>query len=340
MARNLPGAVSVYPAIPPVPPGLSRPFWSVMIPVYNCAHYLRATLASVLSQIPPDEPMQIEVIDDCSTRDDPAAVVAECGGGRVAYFRQPSNVGPQANFTTCIVRARGQWVHILHGDDMVAPGFYQAFQRAARNEPGIGAAFCRTINVDGDGAWIDLSAPEGKTPGIQNQLIDRLAVENRIMFPSIVVKRETYEALGGFHPALFHSADWDMWKRVALAVPVWYEPTPLAMYRLHAQSDTSSLMRTGANIADARHAIEVARHYLPEATREDLTRRAKLYHGLYAIEVAHQMVDRHSWASARAQVREAFRCSASAPIARATAWLAFHAMALLFKRRSIPSSQA
>src|SRR3954471_21393508 len=94
--------VGVYPAIDPVPPGAARPFWSIMIPVYNCAHYLRATLTSVLSQLPLDEDVQIEVIDDCSTRDDSAAVVTACAQGRVSYFRKPANVGPQANFTTCI----------------------------------------------------------------------------------------------------------------------------------------------------------------------------------------------------------------------------------------------
>ena len=303
-----------------------------MIPVYNCAEYLRTTLTSVLSQIPEDEPVQIEVVDDRSTRDDPAAVVIECGDGRVTYFRQPENVGPQANFTTCIQRARGEWVHILHGDDLVAPGFYRTLQAAAHAHPEVGAAFCRTINVDADGLWIDLSPLEARAPGVHPRLIDRLAVDNCIMFPSIAVRRSTYEMVGGFHPSLFHSADWDMWKRVALATSVWYEPTPLALYRLHAQSDTSSLMRTGANIADARHAIEIARTYLPENNREELTRRARLYHGLYAIEVAGQMVDRHAWSGARAQLREAFRCSVSLPIARAAAQLAWRAAVAVMRR--------
>ena len=67
--------------------------------------------------------MPIEVIDDLSVQDDPAAVVREIGDSRVTFFRQPANVGPQANFTTCVQRARGYWVHLLHGDDMVRPGF-------------------------------------------------------------------------------------------------------------------------------------------------------------------------------------------------------------------------
>jgi hypothetical protein len=91
-------------------------------------------------------------------------------------------------------------------------------------------------------------------------------------------------------------------------------------------------MRNGANIADARHAIDVARLYLPAAHRDELTQRARMYHGLYAIEIAQQMIVRRSWASARAQVREAFRCAVSPRIVLATAQLAFHAVWALTRR--------
>ena len=92
LQRSVPPSVS---PIPPVAPG-PRPLWSVMIPTYNCAGYLRETLASVLAQDPGPEAMQIEVVDDASTRDDPEAVVREFGGSRVGFFRQPENVGQPA----------------------------------------------------------------------------------------------------------------------------------------------------------------------------------------------------------------------------------------------------
>ena len=106
------------------------------------------------------------------------------------------------------------------------------------------------------------------------------------MFPSIAVKRRTYELLGGFHPSLFHSADWDMWKRIATRFRVWYDPEPLALYRIHRASDTSRLMQTGANILDARRAIAIAEAYLPADRVEPLSRKARLYHALYAMELA------------------------------------------------------
>ena len=269
-----------------------------MIPVYNCAEYLRTTLGSVLPQLTPDHDAQIEVVDDCSTKDDPAAVVRECGDGRVSYFRQPKNVGPQANFTTCIERSQGEWVHILHADDLVADGFYAAIEKAARANPTVGAAFCRTATIDATGARLSLSELEAEEAGIQHDLIGRLAVDNRIMFPSIAVKRQTYECVGGFHPSCFTPRIGTCGAESHSRCRSGTDPAPLAMYRLHEQSDTSSLMRTGANIADARHAIEIARGYLPPDRRDDLTRRARRYHAGYALEVAEEMVERRAWPSA------------------------------------------
>ena len=73
----------------------------------------------MLEQDPGLHEMQIEVVDDASTLDDPETVVREIGKGRVNFFRQSRNVGHTKNFETCLRRARGKVVHLLHGDDYV-----------------------------------------------------------------------------------------------------------------------------------------------------------------------------------------------------------------------------
>src|SRR5687768_13877620 len=110
------------PPFAPVPQGVNRPLWSVMIPAYNCSEYLEAALLSVLCQDPGPASMQIAVVDDASTDADVEALVATVGKGRVEYMRHPINVGSLQNFNTCIDRARGHYVHLLHGDDRVLPG--------------------------------------------------------------------------------------------------------------------------------------------------------------------------------------------------------------------------
>src|SRR5277367_1859957 len=111
MNNRIPGEP---PEILPVPDHIKRPLWSVMIPVYNCSQYLTNNILSVLAQDPGAERMQIEVVDDCSTDTDVESLVQEIGKGRVKYFRQHENVGSLRNFETCINRATGRYIHLLH----------------------------------------------------------------------------------------------------------------------------------------------------------------------------------------------------------------------------------
>jgi glycosyltransferase involved in cell wall biosynthesis len=308
-----------FPAIAPVPEGLYRPFWSVMIPTYNCADYLRQTLKSVLEQDPGPVRMQIEVVDNCSIKDDPEAVVKEIGKGRVSFFRQPKNVGAQANFNTCIQRARGHWVHILHSDDAVMPGFYRAFEAAFEKEPAIGAAFCRHIFIDEQGNHKDLSKVERETPGILSDWLERICVRNLIQTPAIVVKRSVYEELGGYHPELFHAADWEMWKRIAMHYPVWYEPQLLAYYRQHSASDTSRLTRSGQNLANIRRAIEISQAYLPQPISERLSAQAREVYALRASNRARLMLEMGDPAAAIAHIRESLKFSRSFKVIKSVA---------------------
>ena len=117
------------PSILPLPEGVKRPLWSVMIPTYNCAEYLRYTLATVLAQDPGIDRMQIAVVDNNSCDDDPAAVVEELGRGRVEFYRQPSNVGIMNNFQTCFELSKGKLIHLLCSDDCVREGFYEKMAR-------------------------------------------------------------------------------------------------------------------------------------------------------------------------------------------------------------------
>src|ERR1035441_1648128 len=135
-----------YPLPPRVTPQAETgcsPFWSVMIPAYNRTQYLEKTLRSVLAQDPGPEEMQIEVVDDVSLVDDPEPIVRRVAGHRVSFFRNPRNIGLMPNFNNCVERARGHWVHILHTDDFVYPGFYQRLRTPLEARSDIGGAFCR-----------------------------------------------------------------------------------------------------------------------------------------------------------------------------------------------------
>ncbi|MEM7347536.1 MAG: glycosyltransferase, partial [Chloroflexota bacterium] len=257
---------------------------------------------------PGSEVMHIEVVDDCSTKDDPEAVVREMGQGRVDFFRQPSNVGAITNFNTCVDRSQGQLVHILHGDDLVQPNFYQTLGPPLLDDEMLGAGFCRQMYVDNAGLEIGYSRLEQSSPGILTNALAQLAVTNRIQPPAIIIKRKVYEQLGGYNTDLFHSADWEMWVRIAAHYPIWYEPQPLALYRIHGGSDTSRLFQTGANIQDRRHCIESCRPYWPVEQSKQLFRKSYGYSAVYALRTAYKFLKLKNWAATGAQLREATFC--------------------------------
>lgn len=136
-----------HPAIPPVADNAPRPKWSVLIPTYNSGAYLEGALKSVLAQDPGPELMEIIVVDDHSTSDDPEAVVLRVGGGRVRFIRQPRNVGKVRNYETGLLASRGELIHQLHGDDRVRPGFYRYLQESFDSFPQAGAFFCAQYPV-------------------------------------------------------------------------------------------------------------------------------------------------------------------------------------------------
>ena len=217
-----------------------------MIPTFDCARYLKAALRSLLAQAPGPEAMQIEVVDDHSTTDDPEDVVMRLGGGRVDFYRQPENVGVVGNLNTCLQRSRGELVHLLHGDDLVVEGFYQTLDERLREHPDAGAAYCRHVYVDEHGRRLEVAPPEPAASGILIEGARFLAAEQRIMTPCIVVRRSVYERLGGFDDRLACAEDWEMWVRIAARFPVYYEERPLACYRLHDDSNTGRNLRERA----------------------------------------------------------------------------------------------
>ena len=301
-------------SIPPVAEGIARPLWSVMIPTYNCAKYLRQTLASVLAQDPGSDIMQIEVIDDCSTKDDPAAIVEELGQGRINFYRQPQNVGHTKNFETCLKRSRGQLIHQLHGDDCVRDGFYRQMQQGFENKPEIGAAFCRHIFMDEHSHWQFLSVLEQLESGVWNNWLETITIEQRIQTPSIVVRRDVYEKLGGFDSRLSWTEDWEMWVRIAIEYPFWYEVEPLALYRQHTNSSTGKRMRTGENIQDLRKAIEIIKNYLPRECADRLSKASQKHYAFYGLDNASLLVLKDDPSAAIHQIKEALLCYSSLKI--------------------------
>jgi GT2 family glycosyltransferase len=290
---------STPPVVRPVPSQVQRPQWSVMIPAYNCLPYLADTIRSVLSQDLGEAHMQIEVVDDASTDGDVAALVLAVGQGRVQYYRQPTNVGSLRNFETCLNRAHGHYVHLLHGDDRVVSGFYDTIAQLLTQHPEAGAAFSNYASIDATGKRLHAIEPIDKVGILPNWLL-RIAERQCTQYACMVVRREVYERLGSFYGANY-GEDWEMWVRIARYYPVAYTPEILAEYRTHTTSISSNKAQQGHIVRDLSLIIAAIQQHVPAQDRQRVLARgrrfcadlsiASAYHALYSTNdwsLAHQ----------------------------------------------------
>lgn len=94
-----------------------KPIVSILIPAYNAAPWLAATVRSAEAQT--WSPIEIIVIDDGST-DNTLAVAHTLASDRVAIHTQP-NRGASAARNHALRLARGEYIQFLDADDLIAP---------------------------------------------------------------------------------------------------------------------------------------------------------------------------------------------------------------------------
>ncbi|MGF1935078.1 MAG: tetratricopeptide repeat protein [Nostoc sp. ChiQUE02] len=266
-----------FPAIGLVPDSeKARPFWSVVVTVYNRTDYLLECLTSLLAQWPGEEEMEILLMDNAS--ETPVLeMVNRIGKGVVRCYRNPENIGPVNNMNAGIALSRGKWIHILHDDDCVLPGFYARLKQSLEDcSDSIGAGFTGFEYINGKGEV--LSSQEygyGEQRGIPHDWLWKIGTICIVMLPAVVIRRETFERLGGYYPQLPEIADWEMNKRIASFYDWWYEPGILARYRLHFQRLSTEYWGSSKQPTAFRQAIEIAESYLPSEFCSEITAQAR-----------------------------------------------------------------
>src|SRR5262245_49555067 len=293
-----------------------RPFWSVMIPTYNPrADYLEETLSSVLQQDPGPDRMQIEVIDDGSNDNTASGVTRRVGAGRVAFHAESRNRGLANNWNTCIERARGYWVHILHQDDFVLPGFYDRLFKGAKQSDA-GAMFCRYAVANSKGHWLRISELHRESPGLLEDWHASITIQQFIQSPAITVRRSVYEKVGFFLSHLHYVPDWEMWQRIASQFSFWFEPSILACYRGHPDSATWRMRFDAADAREVREMIDLTMAYHNPARGRALAKKARSTWSDVAVFHARELLVQTGFTPAWRQIIEALRLSRNRRVIR------------------------
>ena len=261
-----------YISISPITFKSDLPFWSVVIPTYNCAEFLKQTLQSVLAQDPGEALMEIIVVDDHSTKDDPEAVVKEFGKGRVQFIRQEKNVGKVKNYETGLTASSGMYIHQLHGDDLVYDGFYSEMKAIFDANPTAGAAFCRTNYIDYGGRTTGVTGMIQDNEGIVPDMLEKLYTQQYIQTPSMVVKREVYETIGCFDRRLNCMEDWEMWIRIANNYPIAASNKVLAAYRGHNNNATNKTFMDGTALKTHQLICDLVDGYIDPIVKKNFSK--------------------------------------------------------------------
>lgn len=203
---------------------------SVIIPLYNKAAYVEATLASVLAQTHAD--WEVLVVDDGSS-DDGAQRVLACPDARVRLIRQ-ANGGVSRARNHGIAEARGELVCFLDADDLYAPDYL-------RTQVGLAQAFpADSFFATGYTSFAPGSAPDMAAAPVapaQAQRIDAFFTYYNHHWPffctnSVAVRRAALARLQPCFPeGEQFGEDLDLWFRLAEQHRLVLAAAPLVAYR-------------------------------------------------------------------------------------------------------------
>ena len=105
----------------------STPLFSVLCVCWNEGAFLAEGIRSVLRQSEPS--LELILVDDHST-DTTWEIMSAAAkeDPRVVILRNPTK-GKVAGFNAAVALSKGQWIHLLGGDDMLAPTCLEACRK-------------------------------------------------------------------------------------------------------------------------------------------------------------------------------------------------------------------
>src|SRR6187549_1158530 len=205
------------------------PTVSVIIPAYNAAGTLNATLASVFAQTYQD--WEAIIVDDGSTDFTASNALTWCNRDPRFRFIQRKHLGPSAARNEGVLNARWPWLLFLDADDLISPDHLEYLVAETVSHPDAGLIYCGSAKIAADGR---IGAAEMPLAG---QYFERLAMYNLFSIHSCLVRRDLFNSIGGFDTGLLTCEDWDVWQRLA-RTGAKFVPADggLALYRMRATS--------------------------------------------------------------------------------------------------------
>jgi glycosyltransferase involved in cell wall biosynthesis len=234
------------------PPFPMAPVVSVIVPAYNAARHIDATLSSILSQT--GVSFEVIVVDDGSTDHTPQRLRSY--GHAIRSYRQANSGGCSKPRNVGIGAARGQILAFFDSDDIMLPGRLARHVAFLERHPNAGALFSNYRRFDDSGepgldhfagcpgltAWLAAAGRGAATLGavIPSPDATRLLVAENFGCAMMTARRAVFERAGLYDESMRASEDFDMQYRIAECFAIGVLPHVDWHKRMHASSMTSA----------------------------------------------------------------------------------------------------
>lgn len=234
---------------------MSKPWLSVLMPTYNGEAYLPQALDSVVEQ--GDKEIECIVVDDGST--DSTLSILDLYSKKIfiKILKQPRSGNWAINTNTALYMAQGDFICMLHQDDLWMEGRLQNIRTMVKQYPKANMILSPAWFIDAKGTRLGLwRCPLPVYPTIIDAdiMTEHLLVQNFISISAPVFRRDIAMRCEGLDDNLWHTPDWDLWLKIAAFGNIIYHPRPTSTFRIHPGSMT---VTRSNNIQDFRKEYEL-----------------------------------------------------------------------------------
>ena len=205
------------------------PRFSVIIPLYNKAPYVRKTVESVLGQSFGD--YELIIIDNGST-DGSSDVVAVFTDPRIRVVRSEKNMGVSNARNKGVTLSTAPYITFLDADDWWEPTFLEEMAGLIERYPDAG--------IYGTGYYIVKNGEKRLAPiGVDSDFTEGeinycKVYAKTLCMPltsiTVAMPRDIFDESGGFKPKLKLGEDFDLWIRIVLKHKAVLLNKPLSNY--------------------------------------------------------------------------------------------------------------
>ncbi len=201
---------------------------SIVLVTFNRANFIRRTLETIVGQTYPY--FEVLICDDCST-DNTEAICQEFvkRDSRFKYVKNKQNLRMPGNLNAGILRARYEFIAILHDGDIYAPTLIEKWREALIKYPSAGFVFNRYRHLSEDG---QSGLATGPFPELMagRDFLKWCFADRELQCPvwgTVMARKAVYERMGPFDPRYGFFSDVDMWFRIAQLFDVAHVPEVL-----------------------------------------------------------------------------------------------------------------